>query len=229
MKLFCLPSAGAQVSMYHDIKKTLDGKMEIIPIEYPGHGYRISEPLIDSMEKLCDECINGIVTALDNLDEPFMLLGHSMGAMLVYYMEAKLRNMDYNLKKIILCACQSPNYWIDYIADIENMTDDEFFDYVASLGGIPEELTDNMFFKDIYTNIIKNDFMLIKKHVPNISVVQTPIVFINGTDDKLVGDRWKFWKLFIKSKHNFYEVKSNHFLIKKNDVICSILNREVLV
>lgn len=229
MKLFCLPSAGAQASMYHDMKKALEGEIQIIPIEYPGHGFRIGEPLINTMEQLCNECIKMIELALDYQNEPFMVLGHSMGAMLGYQMEEKLRQKGDNIEKLILCACQAPNFWIDYIADIENMSDDEFLEYVSSLGGIPEELVDNAFFKDIYTHIIRNDFMMIKKHIPNISVVSTPIVFINGTRDKLVGERWRFWKCFVKSEQSFYELEENHFLTKNTNAICDILRKELIV
>lgn len=229
MKLFCLPSAGAQASMYHDMKKVLEGKIQIIPIEYPGHGFRISEPLINIMEQLCDECINMIELSLDYQNEPFMVLGHSMGAMIGYQMEARLRQKKYNIKKLILCACQAPNFWIDYIAEIANMTDDEFLKYVSSLGGIPEELADNAFFKDIYTQIIRNDFMMIKKYIPNISIISTPSVFINGTKDKLVGGRWRFWQSFVKAEQSFYELEENHFLIKNTNAICNILQKELVV
>lgn len=229
MKLFCLPSAGAQASMYHDIKKALEGKIQIIPIEYPGHGFRIGEPLINTMGELCNECIKMIELSLDDQNEPFMVLGHSMGAMLGYQMEARLREKNYNIKKLILCACQAPNFWIECIADIENMTDDEFLEYVGSLGGIPEELVDNAFFKDIYTHIIRNDFMMIKKNIPNISVISTPSVFINGTKDELVGGRWRFWKCFVKAEQSFYELEENHFLIKNTNAICNILQKELVV
>ena len=101
MKIFCLASAGAQASMYSDLKKAMGKAGEIIPIEYPGHGTRMSEPLIGSMKDLVSWCEEDIKKQLKDKSEPFMLLGHSMGSIICYQLENLFKSEGYNLKKLL--------------------------------------------------------------------------------------------------------------------------------
>lgn len=227
MKIFCLPSAGAQASIYNALKRALENEIQIIPIEYPGHGVRMGEPLINTMEGLCTACMKAVESSLEYQDEPFAVLGHSMGGMLGCQMEGRLVEKKRNIKKLILCACLPPDVWIDFIPDIGNMSDSELIKYASMLGGIPEELADNAFFKEVYARIMRNDFLLIKNYIPDISFISTPVVSINGTKDDLVGRRWKSWERFAKSEISFYELEENHFLIKNTNEICTILRKEL--
>ena len=223
MKIFCLASAGAQASMYSDLKKAMGKAGEIIPIEYPGHGTRMSEPLIGSMKDLVGWCEEDIKKQLKDKSEPFMLLGHSMGSIICYQLENLFKSEGYNLKKVVLAACQAPNFWLDYIGNIEEMDNKEFLEYVASIGGVQEELLDNEFFKEIYTDIIRNDFVLLKRYVPQINKVETPLVLINGNKDQLVGERWKYWQLYSQNETQYFQLDENHFVVKDTNEMRDIL------
>ncbi|MFJ8100466.1 MULTISPECIES: thioesterase domain-containing protein [unclassified Lysinibacillus] len=41
IKLFCLPYAGGSAVMYNSLEKYINEVIEIIPLEYSGHGERI--------------------------------------------------------------------------------------------------------------------------------------------------------------------------------------------
>lgn len=223
MKIFCLASAGAQASIYSELKKAMGKAGEIIPIEYPGHGTRISEPLIGAMEDLVSWCEADIKKQLVDKSEPFMLFGHSMGSIICYQLENLLRSEGYNLQKVILAACQAPNFWLHYIDNIEAMDDRKFLAYVASIGGVPEELLENEFFKEIYTDILRNDFMLLMRYVPQINKVETPLVLINGKKDQLVGERWKYWQLYSQNETRYFWLDENHFVVKDTNEMKGIL------
>jgi pyochelin biosynthesis protein PchC len=84
-RLVCFPHAGGAASWYQPFAQHLNGKAELVAVQYPGRQDRRSEPLIDDIRGLADE-----IAPLLTRDRPLHLLGHSMGAMIAF--EVALRN-----------------------------------------------------------------------------------------------------------------------------------------
>ncbi|MEK7017057.1 thioesterase II family protein [Bacillus sp. FSL R9-9410] len=86
IKLFCLPYAGGSASMYYQLKGYMHKIVDVIPIEYSGHGERISENYYASFKNMVDDIASKIIDYLD--DDQFSILGYSMGSLVafeVYY------------------------------------------------------------------------------------------------------------------------------------------------
>ena len=62
MKLFCFSYAGGAAEFYSGLGKELSktGQIEVLPIDYPGHGRRVREPLRRSIAKLAEEMLTQI-------------------------------------------------------------------------------------------------------------------------------------------------------------------------
>lgn len=56
-------------------------------LQYPGRGPRRDDPLADSLAELAAEAVTGLLGCTDG---PFVLIGHSMGAILAYEIAARL-------------------------------------------------------------------------------------------------------------------------------------------
>src|SRR5689334_10414639 len=91
MKLFCLPYAGGSALVYKDWKQFFPASIELVPIEYSGHGKRSNQPLYKDVNAAIDD-IYGIISKsiIDGL--PYAIYGHSMGAMLAYEVAQRLRD-----------------------------------------------------------------------------------------------------------------------------------------
>ncbi|WP_406299258.1 alpha/beta fold hydrolase [Embleya sp. NBC_00888] len=89
-RLVALPHAGGSASFWFPLSAALEGRAEVLGVQYPGRQDRRAEPLIDDIDTLADR----ITAALDPwLDErsPLILFGHSMGAILGYEVARRLR------------------------------------------------------------------------------------------------------------------------------------------
>ena len=83
MKLFCFPHAGGSSSIYLKWNNVIENtsKLEIIPLEYKGHGYRMDEDFYNDFDEMVGDMLKSVLDKLV-LGDPFMIFGHSMGRML---------------------------------------------------------------------------------------------------------------------------------------------------
>ena len=63
LDLYCLPCAGASASVYLRWRRRLPAWIEVLPLELPGRGMRLGEPLVEDfqtlVEQLCAEIAQG--------------------------------------------------------------------------------------------------------------------------------------------------------------------------
>lgn len=90
MKLFCFPHAGGSSSIYLKWNNVIENtsKLEIIPLEYKGHGYRMDEDFYNDFDEMVGDMLKSVLDKLV-LGDPFMIFGHSMGA----YVAFKIANL----------------------------------------------------------------------------------------------------------------------------------------
>ncbi len=83
VKLFCFPHAGGSASIYLKWNNVIGDnlKLEIIPLEYKGHGVRMDEDFYVDFNEMAEDMLRYTLNKLSP-DEPFMLFGHSMGCLL---------------------------------------------------------------------------------------------------------------------------------------------------
>jgi surfactin synthase thioesterase subunit len=114
-KLYCFPWSGAGAGVYRDWQALMDPALmdrplrdparidpalrdparmgpaiEIVAVAYPGRERRITEPLVGSVAELAD----GVLPALlADVDRPFALFGHSLGALVAHAVAARLAGL----------------------------------------------------------------------------------------------------------------------------------------
>jgi surfactin synthase thioesterase subunit len=89
VRLFCFPYAGASASVYSRWKRLLPQWIEVVPVELPGRGRRLLEPLEITLSGLLERLVGQLQVAPR---QPFAFFGHSMGAVvafeLAYYLQS---------------------------------------------------------------------------------------------------------------------------------------------
>lgn len=214
MKLLCFEAAGSSSSMFWSLKKSLKGKVDVIPIEYPGHGEKFNEPLLTSMDNLVNFCYEFVPK-----EEDFCFLGYSMGAWVAYELYFKLhRNFRKLPNAIFFCSQESPFTDRNIYTNIQNMTDKKFLKYLISLGGIPEELQNFKIFS-IFSPILRNDYQIVEQYILKENKKQlltSKIVVIYGEDDWEVALNINDWGKASFYPVNYHKLKGGHFFINNN-------------
>ena len=78
LRLFCLPHSGASASVYARWRRVLPDWLQVCPLELPGRGRRMDEPLQRDIKALAAQLADEISR---DLDGPYALFGHSLGGL----------------------------------------------------------------------------------------------------------------------------------------------------
>ena len=91
LRIFCLPYAGGGASIYRPWVRQLPREVQVCPIQLPGREERLSETLFTRVPPL----VSALAEALTpHMDHPYVLFGHSLGALLAFELARELRRRE---------------------------------------------------------------------------------------------------------------------------------------
>jgi medium-chain acyl-[acyl-carrier-protein] hydrolase len=88
VRLFCFPHAGGSAANYRSWASRLPRDIDVLPVQFPGRGTRIVEPVAHSWLDLIDSVRSGLAPYLSR---QFAFFGHSMGALIAFDLARRLR------------------------------------------------------------------------------------------------------------------------------------------
>jgi surfactin synthase thioesterase subunit len=210
MKLFLLPFAGGSRYAYWNYGKHAPQSLEVCPIELPGRGTRVKEPLLTDINMVVADIYQQIAT---QLEEPYALYGHSMGALLCYLLTLKIRAAGLRLPEhLFLTGCDAPRvpeergYYKLPIAAFKNK--------LREMGGCPEDVLNSEELFSFYEPIIRADFMVVDsfKYTP-VALLDIPITVMVGTEEKITAEDVGKWQEETLGAIEIHHFPGNHFFI----------------
>lgn len=213
-KLICIPYAGATGMVYLKWKKYLSDNYDLIPIDLPGRGRRISEPFLESIEEVVEDIISQI-EKLPDKHFVYALYGHSMGCLVIYELVQRLRLKNYPMPvHVFLSGRHPPHYGVDRI--ISDMSDMDFFEEISKYGGTPTEFFQHKELLDIFLPILKSDYKLVEKYDfrPCEEKIPGNMTFFYSTKDEgLTLGKVEEWQQYITGDLTVHEFEGGHFFI----------------
>ncbi len=227
MKLICLTYAGGNKYSYRNFRPHIHEKIELVTLELPGRGSRISESFENNLNNLVDDLYHQIQ---EHLSENYMLFGHSMGAILGDLLIDKLTN---NLKKLPKCflvtGCRSPQR-NTFKPKIHLLSKEAFQEEVIQLGGMPDEIIKNQEVLDYLLDILRVDITALETHeYKQKNKYNVPIIAIRGSEERITEEDILDWEKQTSSTFKHHVLYGNHFFILNHlDVISEIINKNLL-
>lgn len=105
LTLACLPHAGASGQVYRAWQSALPADVDLWAVEYPGHGSRIRETPLRSVDALAEGVVEAIVPMLER---PLALFGHSMGVLVAFEVARNLFRRFARPPQMLLISGASP-------------------------------------------------------------------------------------------------------------------------
>jgi medium-chain acyl-[acyl-carrier-protein] hydrolase len=223
VKLFCLPYAGGSAMVYNRWKRSINGMIQLCPIELAGRGIRFSKPYYDSLPEAVDDIYGMIKNQLDS--GPYAFYGHSMGSLLVYELVRKIMTLPHRQPVQLFMSGGNPPHIKNAKKIYHTMPEEQFRDEIIKIGGTPQEVFEHKELLDIFIPLLRADYKIIETYQiqPNQTVLfDCGITVFNGKADKEVShDKLREWQRYTKSRCQVYEYEGGHFFIQdyREDII----------
>lgn len=225
MKLLCFPYAGATSSVFLKWEKYSDGNIKVIPLDPPGRGRRIAEPLCTAIDDAVEDLKKQVLDILDK-EEGYAIYGHSMGCLLAYELLHKLWEEGVNMPVHVFWSGKNPPD-IPVMRSVSYLDDREFLDRIAKLGGTDMRFFENPALVKLYLPVLRKDFMMLESYVyKKRRKLPVDVTFFFSSEDKEIAAEYvRQWPDFISGDFNLYHFNGDHFFIfKYQEKIMGIIN-----
>ena len=219
-RLFCIPFAGGDFSIFLTWPDFLPPQAEVFGVELPGSLRRMSEKPLTDMEPLVD----GLARALlPHLDLPFAIFGSCTGSFSAFELVLKIRALCGREPAHLYCS----SVWAPHLPSrhppIHRLPKKDFIQSLDHLGAIPRETLAQPELVQVLLPAIRADFKVAETYTPvNGAQVHCPLTTFCGTNDPMVlaeeAAAWEeettgpFQLLMLEGDHNLWKTSRETML-----------------
>jgi surfactin synthase thioesterase subunit len=188
--------------------------VDLLPMSLPGHDGRLNEPPATDLKILANTLREELSRFA--LDRPFVLLGHSMGAMLAFELARSLRKHgDVMPQLLVLSGCRPP-HTIMVRKPIHGLPDTELLAALQDrYGGIPAVVRDNPELWNWLLPAIRADFQMIETYqYSEEPPLDVPLLVLGGTEDGVVSaGQLMEWRQYTTRDCSVRQFPGGHFFL----------------
>lgn len=229
MQLFCLTYAGGTAAFYNQLDAYFDNSIDIVKLEYSGHGKRHKEMFYDNFFELAEDMYGMIKESLTANDE-YALIGYSMGSIsLVEILNLIIDRNEIPYPKYVFLAAHEPIQKSELVEFKNDEFDERVKERTIRFGGVPEKLINNNSFWRVYLPMYQNDYSIIGKYDFNSLNLKTDIpavIFYSPTDTR--PEDMTLWSRYFTGTIEYFEFEGNHFFIQQHcEEMCNIISKRL--
>lgn len=210
VQMFCLPYSGGSASIYFPWKKELSDEIDVIPMEYLGHGSLFNKAPYESIQ----EAAKDISLRIANLiTSEYIVYGHSMGSLVALETTYLLSKMTKKPLKLIIGAARPPHLY-HKLETITHLPKKEFMQYIFNMGQTSEAVMQEPELLDLLYEIIYSDYRMIDTYVhdDSLGVLNLPITVFGGDkDDRAPYEDLTEWQMYTTKETKIITLEGKHF------------------
>lgn len=233
-RLFCLPFAGGNASFYAPWQAIIDPVIEVVPVQLPGHGGRIREAPVQTM----DEMAQGLADAMAlRLDLPYAVFGHSMGALLAFETLRRLRARGALMPVVLVVSARRAPHLPPSRPPLHVLSDAELVGELRALNGTPDVVLGDRELLDLLLPVIRADLKAVETYrFREAPAFDFPIHACGGARDGIDEEELRAWSRHSTSGFSLRMHVGDHFylndqripLLRSLEALCRVTHGEAL-
>lgn len=226
LRLFCFAYAGGGASVYTPWAKALPAAVEIVSVQLPGREGRFHEAPLSNLSEVMD----GVAHAVgSNLDKPYMLFGHSLGALIAFELARRFAAHARPLPLGLVVSGKRAPQLPSRRRKFARLPDAEFIKEIADYKGTPASILENQELMELILPRLRADATLFDDYQYRSSgPLPCPIVAFGGSADPHVdaSELLGWGELTDTFSHRTFE--GDHFFIHSNhDAVTRALSEAI--
>jgi surfactin synthase thioesterase subunit len=225
LRLYCFPYAGSSASVYVRWKRRLPAWIDVVPVELPGRGRRIAEPLETSVSGVLDRIASDV---RPEPGQPFALFGHSLGAILAFELARRLEQRAGLFPALVVVSGTRAPGSRDLERYSAAQSDAELRAELQRLGGTPASVLANAELMELALPVLRADFCVAGGYAGGPHpTLRAPLVVLGGAADETTRDKLAAWREHTHSEFALHVLPGGHFFIheSESDVLAILEHR----
>ncbi|UUC47549.1 alpha/beta fold hydrolase [Pseudomonas citronellolis] len=218
VRLFCLPYSGASAMTYSRWRRKLPAWLALRPVELPGRGMRMAEPLQIDLGRLARQLARELHAEVRQ--EPYALFGHSLGALLACEIAYALRELGCPTPLgLFASGTAAPSRRAEYDRGFaEPKSDAELIAELRDLQGTPEEVLANQELMSLTLPILRADFLLCGSYrYQHRAPLACPLRALAGRADKASQEQLLAWGEETRAGFELQWFDGGHFFLHERE------------
>ncbi|XUM21765.1 thioesterase II family protein [Bradyrhizobium oligotrophicum S58] len=212
MRLICLPYAGGSAMVYARWRRGLPSWIDVVPLELPGRGARMDEPLQTDATALADQLACELIGVL--LAEPYVLFGHSLGGLLAFELAHRLLARGAPRPQMLLVSGTEAPAVRDGSRWREPLGDAALREELLRLNGTPPEALQSIDIMRSALPVLRADFLMCGTYVyRRRRPLPCPLHVFGGDLDETRAEALEAWRAETSGAFGRDMLPGDHFFI----------------
>jgi len=210
--MFCLPYAGGGASIFRYWSDLLTADVEVCAVQLPGRDRRINEPAVKRMSELVELLARQIIPFLDR---PYVLFGHSLGALMAFELARELRRHNALSPSALLVSGSPAPQLLKIETAVAALPDVDFVSKLGLLTATPKAVLEDCELLELILPRMRADFSVLETYT---FCEEPPFTFTIGVfggseDHKVPFAALQAWGEHSTGKAHITIVSGDHYFI----------------
>lgn len=213
IRVICFHYAGGSPAAFYSWVNNFPNNLELAALQLPGRATRFTEPLLSNMDLVINHVFNEFKK---HLDKPYILFGHSVGALIAYELTRKLQNESLPVAKHLIASGSRAPHIPFRRKQISHLSHAAFKNELLNYNGTPPEVLENEELQNLFFPILRADFSISETyHYYPGKPIPCDITALSGNKDSLVSeDDIQAWQQHTSASFRHISLPGDHFFIK---------------